>query len=76
MVFTAVRRIGEEAVLVAVSLSERPEEAEVTFGGGVTEPGELELRDPFRAGGNVVVKKAGGRHRLPLQPFQVLVSRL
>lgn len=76
-VFTALRQLGDSLVLVAVSLSDRPETAEVTLDAALPAAGPFALRDAVTRGAVRVedVGGAGRRLRVTLQPFQAVVGR-
>jgi len=76
-VFTALRQLGDSVVLVAVSLSDRPETAEVTLDAGLPATGPFALHDAVTRSAVRAedVGGAGRRFRVTLRPFQAAVGR-
>ena len=78
-VFTGLRHLDGEYVLVIVSLGEKDETAQVTLEteSGIPAPAKsFRLHDPIR-GEDVSVEATGdGKLNVPLKPFQVLIGRL
>ena len=76
-VFTALRRIESQVVLLAISLSEAPESVTVRLSSAVI-PGAskrcITLQDPLSD--TTVTVTGSGDFNLELEPFQILLGRL
>ncbi|HEY3281769.1 MAG TPA: alpha-amylase family glycosyl hydrolase [Armatimonadota bacterium] len=78
MVFAAVRRLGDQRALIAISLSDKPQTAHLTLTGPAAPgPGQLPpLRDVLSTGTIPCTRDASGTLTLILKPFQVVAGRL